>query len=394
MKRCIRLRVSLCVVATVILVIVSARLKADGGSCGGANITLPFTDVAGNFFFCQIAAAYFSGLTNGTSQTTYSPHDPATRDQMAAFITRTLDQSLKRGSQRAALNQWWTPQSATSFGLTTIGNNPQLIQSDGQDLWIACGGFNPTGVVSRVRASDGKLLETWSGATGAMGVLIAMGRVFITGAGTGSALYMLDPSQPAGSVTTVLSNLPDFVIGIAFDGTRIWLTMSGAVGIVSPGTWTVSIVSSGFMEPRGIVFDGANIWVTDFQANKLFKLDSNGSIVQAITVGIHPTFPIFDGTNIWVPSSTSNTVTVVRAPTGAILATLTDNGLNVPIQAAFDGERVLVTNPTARTASLWKAADLTPLGFVSTGADNPPWGVCSDGINFWITLGPDKLARF
>jgi len=80
---------------------VSTRLEADTGTCGGATITLPFTDVAAsNIFFCSIAEAFFSGLTNGTSATTYSPDDPVSRQQMAAFTTRTLDQSLKRG-QRA-----------------------------------------------------------------------------------------------------------------------------------------------------------------------------------------------------------------------------------------------------------------------------------------------------
>jgi hypothetical protein len=78
----------------------SGRMQADTGSCRGVTITLPFTDVMGNPFFCQIAAAYFSGLTNGTSTTTYTPSQLAPREQMAAFVSRTLDQSLKRGSRR------------------------------------------------------------------------------------------------------------------------------------------------------------------------------------------------------------------------------------------------------------------------------------------------------
>ena len=45
-------------------------LRADTGTCGGASNALPFLDVAGNQFFCQIAEAFFSGLTNGTSATT------------------------------------------------------------------------------------------------------------------------------------------------------------------------------------------------------------------------------------------------------------------------------------------------------------------------------------
>ena len=68
----------------------SSLLRADSGTCNGAGITIPFTDVAGNQFFCQIAEAYLSGLTNGTSAVTYSPHAPVPREQMAAFIVRAL----------------------------------------------------------------------------------------------------------------------------------------------------------------------------------------------------------------------------------------------------------------------------------------------------------------
>jgi hypothetical protein len=69
--------------------------------------------------------------------------------------------------------------------------------------------------------------------------------------------------------------------------------------------------------------------------------------------------------------------------------------LNGPAQAAFDGERILVTNSAGTSVSLWKASDLTPIGTFSTGAGAFPVGVCSDGVNFWITLRfADKLARF
>src|SRR6185295_11310882 len=104
------------------LTILSSKIQADTGSCGGVTSTLPFTDVQGNGFFCQIAQAYFSGLTNGTSATTYSPSDPVPREQMAAFITRTMDQSLKRGSDRAVTEKWWTPQTANSLTLTNVGS--------------------------------------------------------------------------------------------------------------------------------------------------------------------------------------------------------------------------------------------------------------------------------
>src|SRR5688572_6432682 len=113
LNRSIVIRVVVLISLTASLTVLSTRLQADTGNCGGATTTLPFTDVMGNPFFCQIAEAYFSGLTNGTTATTYGPSQNVTREQMAAFITRTLDQSLKRGSKRAVAKKWFTPQDAT-----------------------------------------------------------------------------------------------------------------------------------------------------------------------------------------------------------------------------------------------------------------------------------------
>ncbi len=63
--------------------------------------------------------------------------------------------------------------------------------------------------------------------------------------------------------------------------------------------------------------------------------------------------------------------------------------------AAFDGQRVLITNSLGASVSLWKAADLTTLGSFGTGGPSNPLGACSDGINFRIALsGSAKLARF
>src|ERR1041384_5805665 len=102
-----------------VIIAISPRLRADTGMCGGASLMLPFTDVpASNIFFCAIASAYFSGLTNGTSPSTYTPSQTVPREQMAAFVTRTLDQSLRRGSRRAALNQWWTPNQFPGYAKT------------------------------------------------------------------------------------------------------------------------------------------------------------------------------------------------------------------------------------------------------------------------------------
>jgi hypothetical protein len=372
-----------------------------GSLLGGATGSLlglcgPFTDVAADSFCPFVLEIFTLGITTGTSPTTYDPTSSVSRLQMAAFLSRSVDGVLKRGSRRAALDQFWTTQNASVLGLTTVGSLPQLLKSDGSDIWVANVGGSS---VSRVRGSDGKLLETWTGATAAFGVVVAMGRVFVSGETAPGSLYRIDPSQTAGAVTTVASSLGGDPRGIAFDGSRIWTANAAlSVSIVTPGAtipWTVTTVTTGFTVPMGILFDSANIWVTDQSANTLQKLGSAGAVLLTVTVGNFPQVPAFDGANIWVPNLSSNSVSVVRASNGAILQTLTGNGLNSPQAAAFDGQRVLVTNSGNDSVSLWKSADLTSLGTFSTGAGTVPFAACSDGVNFWISmLGVGKIARF
>jgi hypothetical protein len=375
------------------LVLVSTRLPADTGTCGGAMVTLPFTDVSGNIFFCQIAEAYFSGLTLGTTPTTYSPDDFVRRDQMAAFVTRTQDGVLRRASRRAALSQWAFPHQLPMTAKTPIGigSRPQGVRSDGADLWVA--GFG-NHTVTRVRASDGLVLGTWTGATNAVAVLIARGRVYVTGQTNPAALYVLDPRTFPGAVTTVSNSLVGAPLDMTTDGDFIWIANSGGpVSKVNPDTGNTTNISPGFGTVIGILFDGVNIWATDNTDHLLKRLDSAGNVLQSVPVGLNSRFPVFDGSNIWVPNGGSNSLTVVRARDGVVMATLTGNGLSDPFQCAFDGERILVTN--AQSVSMWRATDLTAIGTFPTAAATANGYVCSDGINFWITSDfTGELWRF
>src|ERR1700730_16117351 len=142
----------------------------------------PFTDV--DPAFCPYVSELFClGITAGTSPTTFSPNDPLTRGQGAVFIAKGLNQSVARSSRRAALGQWWTttPHYDAGLGVTDVGNFPTSCASDGADVWGANEDFEGPGSVSRVRASDGRLLETWTGAAGGIAVLSAMGRIFVAG---------------------------------------------------------------------------------------------------------------------------------------------------------------------------------------------------------------------
>ena len=360
---------------------VGGRALAD---CG------PFTDIG--LFCAPILELYSMGIAAGTSPTTFDPGSSASRGEIASFLARSINQTVKRASPRAALGQWWTPKSFSSLALTSLSGAPQLVASDGADVWVA----TDDQTISRVRASDGKPLDQWTGEIVGTSVLVAMGRVFTGGAN--GKLYGLDPREAGGTLAEYAAADGVEFLGLAFDGSRIWAANGGtSISIITPGAslpWTATTVSIDPHQSTEIVFDGTNIWVTDFQGGALLKLDSNGSVLQSVPVGAGPNRPAFDGANVWVPNEHSDSVTVVRASTGTIVRTLTGNGLSTPAAAAFDGERVLVTS-LGGTVSLWRAADLTPLGTLATSTFQP-YGVCSDGRNFWIALrgAAGALARF
>jgi len=100
-----------------------------------------------------------------------------------------------------------------------------------------------------------------------------------------------------------------------------------------------------------------------------------------------------------VPNFFSNSLTVVRASDAAVLKTFSpqngnQNGLSESVQAAFDGQRILVTNQSGGL-SLFKATDLSIIGNPSTPGVSDPVGVCSDGIKFWVSFsGSGEIGSF
>ena len=394
------IRVTLIITLIGVLTAISTRLNADTGTCGGTTITLPFTDVMGNPFFCQIAEAYLTGLTNGTSATTFSPSQDVTRDQMAAFMTRTMDRSLQRGSRRAALQQFSTPEVMGALQSVGVGIAND-ITSDGRYLWVTLGGR-----VAQVEAADGIVLRYWTGPIDARKIIVAAGRIFFTEPvyQAPGRIYVIDPSRPESPVATVFeNNTGDSPFGIAFDGTYLWTANRGEIS--SPGSITrvridsatETTFTSGFTVPFDIFWDGTSLWVTDISERKLKRIDrTTGSVIEDIDVGISPRSILFDGINLWVVNQGSNSISIVRPGTPSrVIQTLTGNGMDEPTDLAFDGERVIVTSQNGDRVSLFRASDLFPLGSLSTGPGSRPDNVCSDGLNFWITRhqGSD-IVRF
>lgn len=187
--------------------------------CGGAPYAFPYTDVSGvGAAFCPgIMEAYVTGVSKGTSPTTFSPNQAVPRVQMTTFLQRSLDAGLARASRRAALDQWWPIQD---FGgvQTAIGGAPFTCSADGENIWTST--FIGNSVVE-VQASTGTVLGTWTGLSKPAGVRVANGNVYVASAVSPGFLYVIDPTQPPGAFGEMgpIGNQP---IGVAFDGLYVW----------------------------------------------------------------------------------------------------------------------------------------------------------------------------
>jgi hypothetical protein len=417
LNRSIVIRAALLISLMANLTILSSRIQADTGNCGGVTITLPFTDVAGsNIFFCSIGAAYFSGITAGTSATTYSPAANVTREQMAAFTSRTLEQSLKRSHTRAALGEWWTNKNTNARTLIlTTGLNPQFLACDGQTVWAS---NTQSNTVSRTDISTNSHICTRTGIPSPEKIVIVSGRVFVTSFQAPGKIYTQSGDTTTDGSMIEFTAVGANPIGITYDGENLWTANfgtgpgSGSISRVNISTGNVTTFTTGFSQPRGILFDGVNLWVTDAGDTSLKRVDmtTGAVILPTIPLSGSVNHPVFDGTNLWIPCGAlaqlmvPDKVFVVRAVgglTGTILAQLTGNGLNGAFQAAFDGERICVTNSAAQSVSLWKASDLSPITSVNIGGSSlfNPRGICSDGTTFFIGIrdqseGGGFIARF
>jgi YVTN family beta-propeller protein len=375
-----------------------------GGGAGASLLDVcgPFGDVP-SAICPYVTELFVLGITVGTSPTTFAPDAPLTRGQGAVFTAKTFDQSAARGGRRAALGEWWTttPHYELGLGITHVPYNPLGgVIADGADVWAASSNELHNGAVTRFRASDGRVLESWT-IPDAYALLAAMGRIFVTdfGSATGG-LFVIDPSQAPSSLTSVIEPVNGGISSLAFDGSRLWAAGGGQVLIITPSAtapWPVT-VTKGVAAAFDLIFDGSNTWaVLDTNPGSLVRLDANGNVLQTVPVGGNPRFATFDGANIWVPNLGSASVTVVQASTGAVLATLpigTSPASNLPWAAAFDGQRVLVTDLYWKLW-LFKAADLSLIGTADVAQGNPPYQVGSDGTHFFISIvGLSGIGRF
>src|SRR5439155_1690822 len=139
------------------------------------------------------------------------------------------------------------------------GGGAEALASDGISLWIASQFQN---TVTRVRASDGKTLETVSVGSQPVAVHADPSGIWVANLGD-DTVAQLDPSDGA-----MLGTFPvgHGAAGITFDGVSIWVTSNGVnrVTRLRPTDGAVLATYATGAGPFGVTSDGAAVWVANF----------------------------------------------------------------------------------------------------------------------------------
>jgi|SRR5271166_1221741 len=133
----------------------------------------------------------------------------------------------------------------------------------------------------------------------------------------------LVPASWAGVICTLnVGGQPSVALHDAVNN-RTFVTLSSGNEILVLGHGCVierTLSASG--SPEGIAFDGTNLWVALTGANLVEKINVTTGSAATYPVGTGPRGVAFDGTYIWVTNSGSNNVTKLLATTGAHIATI------------------------------------------------------------------------
>jgi DNA-binding beta-propeller fold protein YncE len=153
----------------------------------------------------------------------------------------------------------------------------------------------------------------------------------------------------------------------------------------SVNVFTLNVGSSSASLANAVLFDGKSIWVAvqNPEGGALEKRTVTGDVLAATQVGQTPIELAFDGQNIWVTNYTSSTVSVVNE-SGTLLKTISIPSA-MPEGITFDGKYIWTANngPGANSVTKIDAAAMSIVNTYSVGLG--PDGVAFDGTNVWVT---------
>ncbi|MFL6231103.1 MAG: hypothetical protein ACJ741_20185, partial [Pyrinomonadaceae bacterium] len=225
-----------------------------------------------------------------------------------------------------------------NLGAFAVGSHPVGVTFDGRNIWVV---NNGDGNVTKLLPSDGTNLGTFATMSTPQGVAFDGANIWVLDRAKVMKLRVSDGANLGIFSTNSINGSQCYssrrVNGIAFDGTNMWVACRASNSVTklragdgSPlGGYVVG--SEPPLHPptggglsiadtlMGVAFDGTNIWVANKPGGTVTKFRaSDGAVLGTVVVGtrsgvlvsnaVKPCGVAFDGTNIWVTAAGFNIV--------------------------------------------------------------------------------------
>jgi outer membrane lipoprotein-sorting protein len=256
----------------------------------------------------------------------------------------------------------------TILGSYPSGASPYGIAFDGANIWIT---HNIDSTVTKLRASDGVTIGTYN-VTNPWGIAFDGANMWVTSTSNNTVTKLrASDGLLQGVYATGLTPLH-----ITFDGSSIWVVNSDSKNITKRRASDGTLLGTFDVQttPRMSAFDGTNIWVANSGSNTISQLvASDGGLYDHFPVGIYPGTIIFDGVNLWVAYNFEQSIYKMRTD-GTILNVYP---MSEPVfNLAFDGSNIwAVLNASGQVAKI-------PITTESTSAYIPDASVTNTKLAF------------
>jgi len=148
--------------------------------------------------------------------------------------------------------------------------------------------------------------------------------------------------------------------------TADWLTDNGAYSKITSGGTRTAYTCNCFCRVLGIAFDGTNIWVAGSGTNNVAKINpSTGAVIGTYSLtggtmqGCNPYKIVFNGTDMWTVNTGSDTFSRISLDGSTITEfSGTTGGISTARYMAVAGENVWVTNSNNTLTRITPSGDL------------------------------------
>ena len=185
-------------------------------------------------------------------------------------------------------------------------------------------------------------------------------------------------------------------VALATDATGTWIVNGNIDTVVEIGSVTGAVLHRVDLSNRttaaltAIADDGQHLWVTAASSGQVFELTLKGKLVKVLPSGtLHQPLSVFsDRSRVWVTNSSSNSVTVFSATSGAVVWNVkgANCGFALPSAIAGDGRHVWVANSSGSSITELDASTGRCVRVLSgpTWKFDHPTALTTNGPNLWV----------